>query len=379
MDFDLAIIAGEPSGDEHAASMLKELFQIDPTLKIAAVAGTKMIEAYPLHQILHIDNLSIMGFVDVLKNSVKLYRHYRTILQFLLQNNVKKILLVDYPGMNLQLMKALRKKDSWGQFGITSHQLLGHGSKIAFIHYKKIATNFFAYFLFEEEFFRSHSIQASYIGHPLVSKIVESAKNTPKTSQLISIFPGSRKHEIIKNIAIILKACEEFLKYHPEAEFAISVAKPEFQTFIDDALRKISLKTKVTLFDISMTQEMMSKSRLAIAKSGTCNLELALHKTPVIVVYAVSKLDQFIAQKLFKINLPFYSLPNLIMKKAIVTELYGSNFNQMRLFQSMMKEFEKDDEEKPDLEELTQKLGLSNPSQVLADRLFKSLVKKPLN
>ena len=192
MDFDLAIIAGEPSGDEHAASMLKELFQIDPTLKIAAVAGTKMIEAYPLHQILHIDNLSIMGFVDVLKNSVKLYRHYRTILQFLLQNNVKKILLVDYPGMNLQLMKALRKKRFMGTIWHYIAPTAWAWKQNRVHTLQKNCDELFCILPFEEEFFRSHSIQASYIGHPLVSKIVESAKNTPKTSQLISIFPGSR-------------------------------------------------------------------------------------------------------------------------------------------------------------------------------------------
>ena len=106
-----------------------------------------------------------------------------------------------------------------------------------------------------------------------------------------------------------------------------------------------------------------------MAKSGTCILELALLGTPTIVVYAISKLDVFIAQKIFQIKLPFYSLPNIILNKEMFKELYGPYLTQEMLVQSYEKATLNLDNIAKDSSELKHLFGPQDPGYYLAKQL----------
>lgn len=367
MDYDLIVIAGEPSGDHHAAEVLKNLKASNPHLKIAAVAGPKMRSAYPLTEILGIEQLSIMGFVDVLINLPKLYFAYRKILKFILTNTSKMVLFVDYPGMNLKLGKTLREKGYQGKICQFIAPTAWAWKKNRVHTLKKYCDKLFCILPFEEAFFKSYGIDAKYVGNPLVQKLKPYIGNNSRNQGLVAIFPGSRKHEIHKNLSLILEACHTIQKKHTHIKFGLSIARPELEGEILEILKKHPIKEFVSLWDSASTLELMQKSELAIAKSGTCILELALLNTKTIVIYAISKLDIFIATKIFNIKLPYYSLPNLILNMMLFPELYGPNLTQKSLEQQIeLSLFHKQDQSN-DFKKLLTTLGGQDPGTIVAN------------
>ena len=112
---------------------------------------------------------------------------------------------------------------------------------------------------------------------------------------------------------------------------ALSVASPQLIPLIEKILEAEQWKDPLIWVEADRTYELMRQAHLAIAKSGTVTLELALHHTPTVVIYALSWLDYFISYHLLRIRLPFYALPNLIAGKQIFTELMGPTLTQTRL------------------------------------------------
>lgn len=367
MDYDLIIIAGEPSGDQHAAEVLKKLKSTHPNLKIAGVCGPSMKAAYEIVEIVNINKLSIMGFVDVLLNLPKLFFIYHKILRFLLDNRSKAVLFVDYPGMNLKLGKKLRQSGYQGKIFqyIAPTAWAWKKNRVKTLSY--YCDKLFCILPFEQQFFKTHNVDAIYVGNPLVQKLKHYMNKKDTEAQLIAIFPGSRVHEIYKNLPLILDSCWEIKKQHPQMKFGLSLARPELEEHIFKILKLHPLNTAISIWSHALTIDLMLKAQLAIAKSGTCILELALLGTPTIVTYAISKLDIFIATKIFKIKLPYYSLPNLILNKELFKELYGPFFSKTSLIDAINNSLTSSKISKQRLEELRQTLGSSDPSEQVAN------------
>jgi lipid-A-disaccharide synthase len=369
MDFDLIVIAGEPSGDEHAALFLKELKKSNPDLKIAAVSGPEMDKAYKHQKILDISKFSIMGFIDVLINLPKLFFLYRKLLKFLLNNPSKAILFVDYPGMNLKLQKDLKKQGYKGKLFQFIAPTAWAWKKNRVFSLKENCDHLFCILPFEESFFKSYGVKASYVGNPLVEKLACKKTSLKKDPKLLAIFPGSRKHEIEKNLTKILEAVKDLQNELTSFHLGISIANPHFEKLIKDTVALSSISYPVTYYPKEKSLELMQKASFAIAKSGTCNLELALLGTPSIIVYHVRALDQWIALKLFKIKLKFFSLPNLILDQALFAELYGSNFTKENLKKEILDVFQNQQTFKKGQEKLLMILGNKNPGQEIVQTL----------
>lgn len=369
MDFDLILVAGEPSGDEHAALFLKELKKTNPDLKIAAVSGPEMDKAYPHYKILDISKLSIMGFIDVLINLPKLFFIYKKLLKFLLQNPSKAILFIDYPGMNLKLQKDLKTQGYKGQLYQFIAPTAWAWKKNRVFALQKNCNQLFCILPFEETFFKSYGICASYVGNPLVTKLLSNQKTTKKDPHLIAIFPGSRQHEIKKNLTKILEALNELQDHLQSFHLGISIANPDFKKQIKQILTSFNMQYPITYYAKDQSIELMQKASLAIAKSGTCNLELALLGTPTVVVYDVRALDQWIATKLFKIKLKFFSLPNLILNRELFIELYGSNFTKDHLKNAILKTVANSSSFMIGKSDLEKTLGLKNPGEEMVKKI----------
>ena len=172
---------------------------------------------------------------------------------------------------------------------------------------------------FEPACFTHTPLKMAYVGHPLTSAIANHKSNPhfltkygfSSSDKILALFPGSRQKEIERNLPLMLHAASELQKQDPNLRIAISQ-------------RSIAPND---------TYDLMKHAHLALAKSGTVTLELALHKTPTVVQFAIKPIDVFLATKVFKINLPYYSLPNLILQEEAFPELFGPNLTPNTLQQ----------------------------------------------
>ncbi|VHO03888.1 lipid-A-disaccharide synthase [Candidatus Rhabdochlamydia sp. T3358] len=331
MSCDLFMFCGEPSGDLHAESLLTELKIKKPTLKIFGVAGPRM-RYQGVNSILAMEELQVMGFIDVFCAFPKLLRIFYKVVNAILELQPKMVFTIDYPGFSLRLHRHLKKRGFKGQivhFICPSVWAWGK-HRVAFM--EKHLDHLFTILPFESQIFRK--LPTQYVGHPLQSRI-QSYKyqdlDLPKEKQIIALFPGSRPKEIERNLPIYLDACRHLCVNNPNLHIALSVAQPKFHSQILLVLQKKNWDCPITFVPSSHSYELMQKTYIAIAKSGTVTLELALHLVPTVVTYGLSKLDLMIARDLLRIRLPFYCLVNILANEELFPELIGPYFTNASL------------------------------------------------
>jgi lipid-A-disaccharide synthase len=314
---DLFMVVGEQSADLHAAHLLKELFALRPDLRIAAVAGPRMRD-HPLIVTVPMEQLQVMGFIDVFNAFPRLIRLFRNIRDEILRLQPKVVVCVDYPGFNLRLARSLRRK---GYRGKLIHYICptvwawGKGRIPIMAQTLDLLLTIFP---FEKRYFAHTPLPVIYVGHPLISKIKQIRKRLP--SAVLALFPGSRKGEIEKNLPLQIEVALRLREEIPSMQVVISCA--------NEAIRPL-LAAPFPLTE--QTYELMQSAHLALATSGTVTLELALFQVPTVVHYAIRPLDRFLAQNIFRIHLPHYCLVNILAQKRVFPELFGPNFTPQTL------------------------------------------------
>lgn len=307
---DLFISTGELSGDLHGARLIQELLLMRPHLKIGAVAGPKM-RLLPIQELFAMENLQVMGFLDVLWALPKLLRHFYTIRNLILTHSPKAVVFIDYPGLHMKLEKSLRKKGFKGKIIHMVCPTVWAWKKHRIAQLAETVDLLLSFFPFEKECFSHTQLPVKYIGHPLAVPIAEFApKGMYEGQKILGLFPGSRKKEIERNLPLQWAVAQRLQKLDPSLKIVVSQAT--------DPVEK--------------NYELMRACHLALATSGTVTLELALHGTPTVVNFFIKPLDCWIAQKIFRIHLPFYCIANIIVQKSVFPELFGPHLTEENLF-----------------------------------------------
>lgn len=337
---DLFIFVGEPSGDLHGEKVLKALLDKNPSLQVLGVGGPRM-RKLGMQCTLTMEDFQVMGFIDVYLALPKLIRQFYAVQKAILKANPKVVLFIDYPGFNVRMANSLRKKKFTGKLcHYICPSVWAWGKK----RIPQMAQNLdllLTIFPFEASFFSDTSLSVKYVGHPLLKRIQDYQSkplSIPKDKRLIALFPGSRKKEILRNFNMHLKVARELLKTHPDLIFGVSISHPRFLPLIQEILQKEQFQEGRDFFLVSSdnTYDLMHAATLAIAKSGTVTLELALHAVPTVVTYGVTRLDQFIATHLLNINLRYYCIVNIAADRLIFPELFGSNLTENNLLKAAL-------------------------------------------
>ncbi len=381
--YDLFIFAGEPSGDLHGEALIENLRTLHPNITLFGVGGPKM-RAAGLNCIVKMEQFQVMGFVSVFFALPKIIRLFYFLAKTILLNKPKAVLFIDYPGFALRLEKHLKKKHFSGKIIHYICPSVWAWGKKRIPLMEKTLDLLISIFPFERKCFSS-AFPIEYVGNPLVSRIATHEYHPlefPANKKIISLFPGSRVKEINLNFALQLKALEHLMKKDNDVLGAISVSQEKFLPLLKNYLDTLvpDLKNKVFFIPIERTYDLMANSFLAIAKSGTVNLELALHKVPTVVLYKISPLDLFIAKDIFHICLPFYCIVNIIEQKEVFKELFGSHANEENLLpeaERLLLDLSYRKEKIKLCQEVIDHLGQLNASKqaaaLILDRFFKGV------
>lgn len=319
---DLFIFAGEKSGDLHGAHLIDAL---EGKFSICGVGGEQMRKRN-FSCLIPMEEFQVMGFIDVFLCLPKLIRLFRQTVRLILENNPKAVVTIDYPGFNLRLAKALKKRGYKGKiFHYICPSVWAWGKKRIPLM-ASVFDRLFSILPFEKQCFAKTPLCVDFVGHPLVSTLAKHSYR-PMEQVDIAIFPGSRDKELKRNLPLLLRVARELQEEKPHLRFGLSCSHPRFAKSLKEQVDDAGLKN-VLLVEAERSYDLMKHATMALAKSGTVTLELALHFVPTVVVYAISKLDLFIAKDLLRIRLPFYALPNILAQKEVFPELFGPQFNE---------------------------------------------------
>lgn len=342
MSCDLFIFAGEKSGDLYGEKLLTSLLEKKPDLNIYGVAGPLM-RSKRIQCILPMEEFQVMGFIDVFVALPKLIRQFYWIANEILRLQPAIVVTIDYPGFNLRLVKYLKKKGFKGKcIHFICPSVWAWGKKRIPLMAENL-DKLLSILPFEQKFFAHTPLPVSFVGHPLIEKIASYTYKEfpfPKDQKLIALFPGSRKKEVERNLPLYLDLCSELIRENPSLCIALSVSEERLQSLIEKIVKEKGWENRLMLVPASHSYELMRASYIAIAKSGTVTLELALHRIPTVVTYGVTQLDLFIVLHLLRIRLPFYCLVNIIAEKQVFTELFGPRFTLDNLRKEVEKLFD---------------------------------------
>lgn len=333
------ISAGEPSGDLLGAPLVKAMAEQLPHLKPFGVCGDNMIAA-DVEAIEHIDNLSVMGFAEVIAHLPRIWRIKKAILAEIERRQPEVAILIDYPGLHLRMAADIRA------MGIkvvqyVAPQLWAWGEKRT-EKLKRVTDLVLGIMPFEEAFFKERQVNYHYVGTPQVERAAKAvnypfATPFPDDRPIIGFFPGSRLSELRR---ILPKIAEIYgqLRQENAYNFTLSIAPYLRPEQVADVVRESFAAAQVPLpaqppsddrseWPIEpgrflavrgRSLDLMKTCATALVTSGTATLECALVGTPMAVIYVTSPLTYAIGKRVVK--LPHISLVNLVAERGLVRE-----------------------------------------------------------
>ncbi|MDB5227912.1 MAG: Lipid-A-disaccharide synthase [Bacteroidota bacterium] len=300
------IIAGEASGDLHAASLVKKIAELDAHAEFKGVGGEKLKEAN-VELLFGLERLAFMGFYEVIKNLRTVRKNFLEVKKDILSFKPDVVILTDYPGFNLRMSKWSKQNGFKVAYFISPQIWAWNEKRVEII--KKYVDLVLCVLPFEKAFYEKHGYpNAHFIGHPLMDVRDEHQPEVVSGQKTIALLPGSRKQEIRKLLPLMLKTAREF----PAEKFVIAGISRLKELYTVELPENVSI-----VFDKSA--EVLHHSKAAVVCSGTATLETALLHIPQVVVYKTSWLNYQIGKRLSKVD--FISLPNLIAGEKIVEEL----------------------------------------------------------
>ena len=322
------ISTGEVSGDLQGAMLIESLFEIAKEkhidLEIAGLGGDRMKTA-GANIIANTAVIGSMGFVEAIPFILPTISIQKLAKQYLQQNPPDVLVLIDYPASNLALASYVKKQ--FPQTSVVYYiapqdwavPMLNNTPKIA-----KVVDKLLAIFPAEAKYFASKNINVTWVGHPLLDRM-EKAPNRDRARQhldldpndcIITLLPASRQQEIKYLLPVMAEAASQILKQIPKAKFLIPVSLASYRDSIEAAVKEYQLPATILEGN---TLNAIAAADLAIAKSGTVNLEIALLNVPQVVIYRISPITAWIGRRL-GFSVPLMSPPNLIVNRKLVPE-----------------------------------------------------------
>jgi lipid-A-disaccharide synthase len=328
----MVVIAGEESGDAHAASFIREITCQYPNLKISGIGGQHMKNA-GVELISDLARYGVTGLSEVLRHFRVIRKAYKDIKLHLQMHKPDLLVLVDYPGFNLRLAKYAKQVLGIRVLYYISPQIWAW--KAGRIHTIRKSVDMMAVILpFETLIYEQAGVPVTFVGHPLVEKIkinetaemLRSKLNLPQDQTVIALLPGSRSHEIERHMPVLRDTAVKMLKDGIHAHFVIPVAG----TIHPDTIQSYFTNTTVpyTLL-CGKAIEAMACSNFVIVASGTASLESALLEKPMCIIYKGSLISYIVAMMLIKVK--YLGLCNLLQNKMIVPEFLQYDCNSKEL------------------------------------------------
>ena len=320
------LIVGEASGDLHASRLMRSLKKYDELAEFRFFGGDLMA-AEGGTRVKHYKELAYMGFVPVLLHLGTIFSNMKRCKEDIVAWKPDVVILVDYPGFNLNIAKFLKKNTLIPVYYYISPKIWAWKEhRIQAI--RRDVDRLFSILPFEIDFFEGkHHYPISYVGNPSVDEVSAyvAAHGAPKSDgQTIALLPGSRRQEIADNLSRMLQAALPFSANH---KLIIAKAPAIESDFYSRIISASGIDASRVQMVSGETYALLSHATAALVTSGTATLETALFRVPRVVCYYM-RCGWFISRvRPYFLKVPFISLVNLIAGREVVPELVADGMN----------------------------------------------------
>jgi lipid-A-disaccharide synthase len=313
----LAIIAGEASGDTHGSALMRSLRDHDPSIRFTGKGGPAMTEvAAASGGILDnwIAEAGVLGLWDVLRHYGYFKKKFDSLLDELASHPPEAVILVDYPGFNLRLAKAIRKR------GIPSRIIHYISPQVWAWNRRRIPEMaktldlMICIFPFEQAIYEASGLPTVFAGHPMVGEL-HAVPTRDRDANLFGFFPGSREREVRRIFPAMLGAAKLILRSRPEITIEAAAATPVHAEVMRGMAREAGVDITITSGN---SKNLMRRAAAGLVCSGTATLEAACLGLPYALVYRVAALTYEVGIRVIRV--PYLGIVNILANREVVRE-----------------------------------------------------------
>jgi len=322
------LVAGERSGEIYGAALATSLRARLGEVEIFGCGGEAMRRA-GVDTTVDAHTITMVGIIEVLSGLPRVYRAFQTLLAEVDRRRPQLAVLIDFPDFNLRLAKKLRERNIRVLYYVSPQVWAWRRGRLR--QMKERIDQMLCLFDFEEEIYQKAGIPVEHVGHPLVDMVrphlsredfFAKAGVDPQTTT-VALLPGSRQKEVFYNLPPMLDAATRLAISRP-IQFVVAVAPTLDPAWLESLVAQCYVGRAKVRTVTHATYDALQHSEVAVVASGTATVEATLRERPFVVVYRVSPLTWLVGK--FLVNVPYYSMVNLLAGKALITELIQNDF-----------------------------------------------------
>jgi lipid-A-disaccharide synthase len=326
----LYFVAGEVSADNHGAALMRSLRELDGELKFIGRGGPQMQEVAGESAIGRIrgggqfknwiGDAAVLGLWEVLRKYGYFREQFHETLREIRESKPDAVVLIDYPGFNLRLARALRRQAPQQKiiYYISPQVWAWNRGRIKrMAHFIDLVLCIFP---FEVDLYNQAGLRALFVGHPMIERLQARKIDTQRDENLIGLFPGSRSREVRKIFPVMLETARELRQHNSNLRFEIAAASEELAQEMKPVVAGSdqSRDREAIQITVDQTAEIMQRAWAGIVASGSATLEAAYFQLPFVLIYKVAW-PTYLAARLV-VNVKYLGMPNLLADKEVVPE-----------------------------------------------------------
>ena len=369
------IVAGEASGDAHAAKLVRALRELAPETDFEFFGATSHnLRAAGVEEIVNADDFSVVGLPEIAKTLPMFWKDFQKLKQSARERKPAAVVLVDFPEFNLKLAKSLKKQGLKVIYYISPQIWAWRRYRIRTI--EKHVDLILTILPFEKDWYERRGIShVRYVGNPTVREVHSNltkeqfcAKYKLDASKpIISMLAGSRHKEIVRILPVMLETAALMSEINKDLQFIVALAPSRSPGEVEEASNKIKKLPANLLIVKGETFEALNASDAAAVASGTATLETAIIGTPLAIVYKTSPFNYKLMRPL--ISVAHFGLINLIAEERLAAELIQDDFTPAALAEELFRLLDASENRKmrETLKSVTEKLGHGGASKRAAE------------
>ncbi len=313
----LYLVAGEASGDARGAELMRALHEREPSLEFFGAGGREMRVLGGDHFTDWADE-AVVGLWDVLKKYGYFKAQFDRMLADIARVQPDALVLIDYPGFNLRLAKAVKR-------AMPAVRIIDYISPQVWAWNRGRIPKMAGYldsmlciFPFELPLYADSGLRAVFTGHPMLDSLAAKRTGQPRESQLVGLFPGSREKEVRKIFPVMIEAAQRMKAARPELCFEASAASHQLAERMLATIQQFGETEDTCRVTVRSSHELMQRAAAGMVCSGTATLEAAFFGLPMCIVYKVAAVTWVVGKQLVKV--PFLGMPNVLAGREIARE-----------------------------------------------------------
>jgi lipid-A-disaccharide synthase len=328
-------VAGEVSADNHGAALMRSLRELDGELHFVGRGGPQMKEVAGEQFKNWISDAAVLGLWEVLRKYGYFREQFHETLQEIRENKPDAVVLIDYPGFNLRLARALRTQARQQKviYYISPQVWAWNRGRIKrMAHFIDLVLCIFP---FEVDLYNQAGLRALFVGHPMIERLRARKIDTERDPNLIGLFPGSRPREVRKIFPVMLGTARQLRQHNSNLRFEVAAASEQLAQELSKLLTAESplpvstgkgrarsspgsIERPSIEIKLGETAAIMQRAWAGIVASGSATLEAAYFRLPFVLIYKVAW-PTYLAARLV-VNVKYLGMPNLLADKEVVPE-----------------------------------------------------------